>query len=842
MIAETENTETNSTKEHKEKTEKGKINYHSLIDLDALDLLGNKKYVDILENKVKTCNSKIVGLMGSWGSGKSSIIYTLEKRLLSTSGTEHIFMIHDAWKYHGDSFKRSFILDLEKNIKLNNSKLRDKKWYEKIWNFFVKARNGFREETIEEILYRQKNYTVNFRSINVISFTIFTIIIIIGLYYFLENPAFDYKILALPTFFTLLTFLLASFNIFSRSSSLTTINSPLSKAEEFEKVYEKLILKIKKGVKLIIVIDNIDRCTSDVAYDILSNVKTFFHSETSKNNHKVIFIVPVDHFMLKSHLKKSFNYSNWDTNCFFKKIFDDVYYLNNYNVDQHIELAKNYCKENNISRSYSFFELVEKLSISKPRDIIEFTKDVSEEISILERSLGSELVNENDYIIAILYYIKQHNEELLIKINLASNLYNMECEKEYQLCINYLNDLPISLVKTFITALSNKTSHDAKGLVDVITNLDKDNFNTFYIASPSKIVSLINNSMPEFKQKGLELLINQILNIKELRHYREIAKAHSDIFNDIKDYYLVESFVKFAFFCGEKERHYFFRCLAEHIRKGSFDFDLTKYVLIHCNNTSFLINESSSIINNILKEINLKNIVEIPIEKLKLLDFENHFDDIFKKFFSNNLESEVFDYLLTNSSDNYLIDMYKRNNTKLNIFEFFLLHCLESSHFLANMELTEKFLTLLSRILLEFSFTSKDDTIWTYFKNNGILSNFVRQLLDSYNNNKVLYVLESLPKGYKECIIDFMNLSLVVSQENNDDLSLWYNFYSQLSNENEHNEIMIYGYFKKISQFKDINTFGQILNDSYRKEWFKKDCINNKKLTINQLKNIFTQK
>ena len=42
-----------STENSREGNNKEVINYHSLMDLDKSDSLGNKKYVDILEDKVK---------------------------------------------------------------------------------------------------------------------------------------------------------------------------------------------------------------------------------------------------------------------------------------------------------------------------------------------------------------------------------------------------------------------------------------------------------------------------------------------------------------------------------------------------------------------------------------------------------------------------------------------------------------------------------------------------------------------------------------------------------------------------------------------------------------------
>lgn len=827
-----------STENSREGNNKEVINYHSLMDLDKSDSLGNKKYVDILEDKVKISSSKTIGLMGSWGSGKSSIIFTLEKRILASSRNRNIFMIHDAWKYQGDSFKRSFILDLEKNMNLDKNKL-PIKWYKKTWSFITKVRNGFKDETIEEVLYRQKNHTVNFRYINGFALTAFVLIIIFGLYFFLKIPEFWNELLTLSTFVSLLAFLLTSVNLFSRSSSLTTINSPLSKPEEFEKVFKRLISKIKKNVKLIIVIDNIDRCTSDVAYDILSSVKTFFNSENTSNNHEILFIIPIDHLMLKSHLKKSFNYSNWDTNCFLKKIFDDVYYLNNYNTDHHVELAKNYCKENNISLSYSFFELIGKLGLNNPRDIIEFTKDVNEEITLLAKSLDTQLVKDNDYIIAILYYLKQHNEELLGKICLTNNLYNIESEDEYKICILYLTELPISAIRTFIIALANTSSNDNREIIDAIANLNKEKFDDFYRISQEKIISVIKNaSVEDFKQKGLELLITHIVSLKENRHCRDISIIFSDIQNNIKKFNFPKEFIEYSIFMKNINRHLFHDTLINYIKAGNMGFEFTNH-FISLGNQIDLKEHSIWIIKNLTKNKNLKNMEKIPKEKLEILNFQNSYDSLFTEFFANQIEKDVFEYLVINSAD-YLSTSYKRTSTDLNIFEFFLLHANESSHIFVNKESTIKFLSLINEIIIKYSKVIKNNEFWTYFKKNPILSNFVKKLLESYNREEKLYFSEELTQEYITCVIKFMNLSIIISQENVDETNLWFNFYNSLSSINNHNEIAIYDYFKEISKFKDIDKLKHIITDNHRLEWFEKDCKPFPKLMLNKIPEIFS--
>lgn len=49
--------------------------------------------------------------------------------------------------------------------------------------------------------------------------------------------------------------------------------------------------------KLVIVIDNIDRCNCETAYELLTNIKNFMG-----NYDGLIFIIPIDDKALKKHL------------------------------------------------------------------------------------------------------------------------------------------------------------------------------------------------------------------------------------------------------------------------------------------------------------------------------------------------------------------------------------------------------------------------------------------------------------------------------------------------------------------------------------------------------------
>ena len=87
------------------------------IDLNQEDLLGTKVYADTIESiiieNLNKPESLSIGIFGEWGSGKSSILSTLESKFIKNEGIKYIE--YDAWKHSEDSFKRSFLEYLVKD-------------------------------------------------------------------------------------------------------------------------------------------------------------------------------------------------------------------------------------------------------------------------------------------------------------------------------------------------------------------------------------------------------------------------------------------------------------------------------------------------------------------------------------------------------------------------------------------------------------------------------------------------------------------------------------------------------------------------------------------------------
>ena len=154
-------------------------------------------------------------------------------------------------------------------------------------------------------------------------------------------------------------------------------------------------------------------------------------------------------------------------------------------------------------------------------------------------------------------------------------------------------------------------------------------------------------------------------------------------------------------------RHLFHDTLINYIKAGNMGFEFTNH-FISLGNQIDLKEHSIWIIKNLTKNKNLKNMEKIPKEKLEILNFQNSYDSLFTEFFANQIEKDVFEYLVINSAD-YLSTSYKRTSTDLNIFEFFLLHANESSHIFVNKESTIKFLSLINEIIIKYSKVIKNN-------------------------------------------------------------------------------------------------------------------------------------
>lgn len=231
-----------------------------------------------------------IGLFGKWGTGKSSIANFLKIKLAECR--EKIVVVDfDVWKYAEDSLRRYFLINLVTKLKEQKS-LKDK--YEL-------------DERVESSTSRSFEGALKISWAKVARFwraiAIFLVVIIFGgcmINYI--SPSFSqiyfaiFISLGFMTSAILFLFQIGS-DIFTTETK-TLSQERLKDAHEFEKEFGKIIDNTKIE-RILIIIDNLDRCTHSKAVEVLSIIKTFLEPKGKK----CIFLVQCDEEAIKKHLE-----------------------------------------------------------------------------------------------------------------------------------------------------------------------------------------------------------------------------------------------------------------------------------------------------------------------------------------------------------------------------------------------------------------------------------------------------------------------------------------------------------------------------------------------------------
>lgn len=259
------------------------------------------------------CNElggKTIGLEGTWGSGKSTVIRLLSQKLAACEGVNVI--VFDAWAHEGDYLRRSFLECLIANFIS--------------WNWVGKKQWNERKE---ELARRRKKYT----STTTPQLTKFGISVLLSfllvpfgqaLLTSALRPAFSLEsiqcnviasivlsiiCIGAPMFLSLFYLMLKSpnksfsdlaifLNKVDSCEVKEVIENPDPSSIEFEQIFFELM---KEGIidkrKLVLVVDNLDRISPKDALCIWSTLRSFleYHDIGDKNYlNRIWVIVPHD--------------------------------------------------------------------------------------------------------------------------------------------------------------------------------------------------------------------------------------------------------------------------------------------------------------------------------------------------------------------------------------------------------------------------------------------------------------------------------------------------------------------------------------------------------------------
>lgn len=469
------------------------------------DLLGTKVYAETIElaitSSLNDSSSISIGIFGEWGSGKSSIISTLKSKFNTAEKTDIKFIEYDAWKHSEDSFKRSFIEFLVNEFE------------------FKPTHNLNRLYDTTSVKF---DYLGKTNWLSVILSSIFGIAVAIIVFSLIESTTNIKAIIAGLIFIstTGLAYIRLALGIksatskgdiiFSQNQFLEIFNQLVSCATgkvKIRKCFRFFILNDLKWVKMtpktnihnykkiVIAIDNIDRCGKDTALSLLKATKNFLEVDNC------IFLIPLAD---KAIIRQLSDYDELESKEFLRKFFNSTIRLSRYNQDDIYDYTQKLVSENfelkNDETAKQLSQLISQGFTNNPRRVIHFLNNLKMELDIFKR-----LDRENRKIAENVLFIAK---TLIVK-NEWNDLYNL-ISYDLNLLETLEDDLTqiISLTKYNFPNITNKyLTNFNKTSNDYLITLDEEQYNFF------KFTRNIKSDCPEvyFRLKPLSKELHEYL-------------------------------------------------------------------------------------------------------------------------------------------------------------------------------------------------------------------------------------------------------------------------------------------------------------------------------------------
>lgn len=488
----------------------------------ANDLLKTSVYAENLVKVIEnTPKDKVftIGVFGGWGTGKSSIIRTAQDRIEEAHKKKVRFITYDAWKYANDSFRRMFLLKVQQELKMRQT--------EEMSRFY-------QSETAEA----EPKTKLSAKGI---ALAVIVVAIISIFLFLIPEVDIEWKI-AVPTIGTLGTFLLALLNGCFYDLRISYSKPALFAPEQFEECFKQMMSKCLKDTswikekwedlkdyveagevsikgleKLVIVIDNIDRCPSDMAYQLLTDIKTFLSNE----EYNLVFVVPVDDEALKKHLFRRWNKQtgediNKEKEEFLRKFFNVTLRIKPHQVTELQHFAHKINSENNLGYTSDTLAIVAKEFSDNPRRIIQLLNNLSSELALYD----NQFVSDNETAICAALILREEYPDFYKKATKDLDTIRKFSEEEAKEKDGKINEGLLAFMRVADTILK-RTSIEA--LQKIFTN-----------------TSSLFSDLPD--------IIKQAVKSFDAAKVIEFASANEDKKSDVVDYALesLKSDVKYG--------------------------------------------------------------------------------------------------------------------------------------------------------------------------------------------------------------------------------------------------------------------------------------------------------
>lgn len=379
-------------------------------NLKEKDYLDNLIYATNLEEKIQeyfeSNNQKpiYIALTGGWGSGKTTVAKTVITSLKDKYTDNFRLFEFDAWKYEGDSFRRTFTSSILKQSGMDKDSSKYKDFYNRLYND-----KSVEIESFSERIKLSKYVDTNYKSFLAWSILFCVIILYLILLYFF------------PVQVVLITCIIATAFGYLEGTKLIKANvsysfDKLFSPEQFYDTINEILDEVKEEYKLIL-IDNIDRCNDSDFVDTISSIKGFFNDDGKK----IVYLIPFDVDQFNNAFNKEYlSYS--------EKVFDDTVDIKEKSVKNIIEfmdkLLKDYPDYSELFTDDAI-AVIANSDCKTPRQILNICNNYITEYNlfILKNKLDTSNIKSEDLSYLMKYTVLKINHKTLFnRIHIDSEL------------------------------------------------------------------------------------------------------------------------------------------------------------------------------------------------------------------------------------------------------------------------------------------------------------------------------------------------------------------------------------------------------------------------------------
>lgn len=266
---------------------------------------GHREITEILKLMVCEPNSSLtIGLFGTWGSGKSTIVANLRNELQKATIPLIIF---DVWKHDGDSLRRTFLAEMDRQ--LSDEPFGEAAGY--VTKEYELTKRLYQSETksSEKPVFKFAKLLLQAFAMTLFFVPSIFILWLIGRFLNVDllkevaESTFGKSLGAL--FLTMLTggFLYRFFDTFIKSEKVEEKKEKLQDPHEFEEEFKNILKNLSDRVtRIVISFDNMDRISGEQALKVMATIKTFLETGFSKEAKPVLFLIPCDADALREHI------------------------------------------------------------------------------------------------------------------------------------------------------------------------------------------------------------------------------------------------------------------------------------------------------------------------------------------------------------------------------------------------------------------------------------------------------------------------------------------------------------------------------------------------------------